>query len=268
MKSYFTAALGLIILASCTEQMSTTSSGQPAEEAFARILVIEEHPFDLEAALTNPDGINLANTLRFLASRDTETINTDYDEMKSVVTVIRGPLPSGTRVTLKFRRSADDQATYEIHNDVVPTTENNPVIFINSYKINRRANVRVRAFIDGRMIAEKRFKARGPTDNSKPNWVMKEGDIRLTAKELRETIIGKRFRLDVGGTGFFSSDGSYTRVRPERTKIGTYEVRDDGFTCTNFKNDRERCYIFVRDRRGNLHIINDRSRRYRIEPEA
>ena len=149
----------------------------------------------------------MANTLRFLASGDAETINTDYDEMKSVVTVIRGPLSPGTRVTLKFRRSADDQATYEIHNDVVPTTVNSPVIFINSYRINRRADVRIRAFIDGCMIAEKSFRARGPTDDSKPNWVMKEGDIRLTAKELREAIVGKRFLLDVGGTGFFRLTG-------------------------------------------------------------
>ena len=180
MKSYFTAALGLIILALYAGQPSTAYSGQHAEEGLARILVIEEHPFDLEAALENPNGINLANTLRFFADRDTDTINTNYYEMKSIVTVIRGPVPAGTLVTFKYRQFVSGKRyDYERFTEIPEGINTEPAIIVNSYRVSRSAKVRVRAYIGDTMIAERKFKAKGKAHSFGGAWSTKAGDRKL-----------------------------------------------------------------------------------------
>jgi len=130
-----------------------------AAEPQARILLLNNHPSDLAQAIENSDGISLPSLLAFLALNDLSTIDTVYVE-KSLVTVLRGPLKAGARLTLKFRQYVEGKEyNYEVVTGIPLGVRTDPAIVVNSFRIKLPARVHVRAYLGEELVAEKQFTA-------------------------------------------------------------------------------------------------------------
>lgn len=243
-------------------QVSSDSQGRP----IARIALVEAHPFDLKRLVEGKTPEYVAGFLRLVDAKDADATDTNYDQTKSLVTVVAGDYPEGGTLVLDFIQIAGKRSEYKVTSSFGPTSRGRPAIIINAFRIARSANMDVTAKIDGEIVAFKRFNAEGPPDEAQSGYPILAGDQQLSADEVRTEFIGRTFALENDGTSQFLTDGTIVRSRSRGTRKGPYEIRADGLTCINLQNDRERCYKIVRDVRGNLTIINDRARRYRMEP--
>jgi len=264
MRAILILTFGLLI-ASCapTEppQTATDTQGEPV----ARVALVNGHPFDLKRLIEGKGAPHLAGFLRMIDARDVVSIDTNYDKTKSLVTVIGGEYPSGGTLVLDFVQIAGKRSEYSVLTNFGPTSTTSPAVIINAYRIARSANIDVTARIDGKAVASKRFKAEGPADKAQSGYPTLAGDRQLKAGEVRTELGGRKFAMENEGFVEFRDDGVFVRSRPQGVQEGTYEVRNDGLNCTNVKGHGERCYKVVRDARDNLTIINQRSRRYRME---
>lgn len=227
----------------------------------ARIVVTEDHPFDIDAAL-NVGEVDVGKFLAYLHTRDTGTLSTNYDKSNTVALVIGEPLPVGTQITMKYRQYAGEWVEYERTNEVVST--GSPIVFLNSYRIRRDADVTVRAILNGEEIAKREFRVRGPQFEFNGDYDLR-GAQPFNETQIREFVSGNTFRFDEGTARWaFLDDGSYRRIRKgEADGLGRWRIQD-GKLCVDFDNGKSRCYIIAVDG-PHVYFINKRSVRYRME---
>jgi len=123
-------AVGLSV--SCAPQ-GEDSAIDPSKPPVARIVVLDENPFDLEAALEF-GPVHLPRALQFLHERDTDTVNTNHDETKSLVLAVGEPVPVGTKIRMEIRAydlKDREWGEYRWVNEVGPDSVTNPIIFVN-----------------------------------------------------------------------------------------------------------------------------------------
>jgi len=260
-------ALAAGLAASCASNPPVTENGT-SQPPLARFVLRDEHPFDIEAALEFGPA-RLARVLRFLDERDTDTIDTNYDNLKSLILVVRGPVAVGTKIQMKFTQYVRGRRNdYEIVNEVSPGSATDPAILINSYRHFVNTDVTVRAIMNGEEIARHSFDVRGPSYDFGGEWNARD-DYRLTASDLREFLIGKRFRLDTNGAILsYGADSRYTYSSARGEFPGSYRIEEDGFLCLDFDSGRSRCDIVVLGADGHPYLVNKRSRRYRMKEEG
>ena len=261
----FAVLIGFVLVGCATAERPQTATDD-RERSFARIALIDAHPFDLKGLIEGKGAPYLAAFLLMADAIDTNRIDTNYDTTKSLVTVIAGDYPSGGTLLLDFVQVTNKRSKYTISSSFRPSSKGSPSIVINSYRIARSADIDVTARVNGQVIAFKHFRAEGPPDKPQSGWPLLAGDTELGIEELRTTLVGTTFFVETEGTIKFGAEGNYARVRSHGTFTGTYEIRADGLTCIKSKNGRKRCYNIVRDARGNVTLIDDRSRRFRMEP--
>jgi len=257
------------LAASCASKSSVTdTTADTSKPSLARFVLLDEHPFDIEAALEF-GPVRLERVLRFLDERDTDTIDTNYDNLKSLILVVRGPVAVGTKIQMKFTQYVRGRRNdYEIVNEVPPGSATDPAIFINSYRNSVHTDVTVRAIMNGEEIARHSFDVRGPSYNFGGEWNARD-DYRLTASDLREFLIGKRFRLDTNGAILsYGADSRYTYSSARGESSGSYRIGEDGFLCLDLDSGRSRCDIVILGADGHPYLVNKRSRRYRMKEEG
>jgi len=241
-----------------------STSNQESTESSARVVLLSEHPFDLKKRIEGQGAAALANFLVFAHENDTDQIDTNYDKTKSLVTVIAGDYPTGGNLTSNISQVISGRSKkFTVENIFGPTSRNSPSVIINSYRVAVSAQVTAIMRVDGSEIARKKFRAVGSPDSPQSGYPTLPGDVVLSSGEIKDIISGRSYDFESGGYASFGADGSYFRIRPNRRLEETYVIKNN-LLCF-VVNRKEHCHKVVKDSKSNLIIIDDRSRRHRLE---
>lgn len=275
MRALLAVACAGVVLAACQTTPSprgpaAAGYGVGVEEPSAnstsgQIYVLREHPADVKQLIEAASGLSFEEVAQVLEALSVETVNTNYDELKSVVVVAKGPVNSGTRLRLQYRYS-QFEGWQSQDNEISKSLSTDPVVFVNSFRVSRPADMTVRALLGDKKVADASFSARGPAHDFGKDWNERE-DYVLTVPELRELFVGSQFVVDEFGARLvYGNDGNY-RYIGNTTYSGKYRFEPEGFVCASFERIQPRCDRIVVNSEGHLYLVNKASRRYRLTRE-
>ncbi|MDA0963063.1 MAG: hypothetical protein O2898_09110 [Proteobacteria bacterium] len=82
-----------------------------------------------------------------------------------------------------------------------------------------------------------------------PDWTLLPGDMPLSVDDLGSLTNGGSLTFHDDGISRFSAGGSYsyTYANQGGTAFGTFDIRDDGKICIDFRNGAGCCDLYVRN---------------------
>lgn len=97
-------------------------------------------------------------------------------------------------------------------------------------------------------------------------WNIKEGDQRLTADELDESLVGHQLLYEGGQKSVFRPDGTYEFHVGGEVYEYFYSFTGDGTVCITSSDFGSRCDLIVINS-GNYYSINEAGDRYKATLE-
>ena len=109
------------------------------------------------------------------------------------------------------------------------------------------------------------------TAASAQEWALRDGDLPLSPDAMVARLIGGELEFYDGGRSRYAAGGAYSYTySPDNgggTAFGTYEFRDGGIVCTDFRNGFSRCDMFV-ENGERLLLLTEDGERYPVRPSG
>lgn len=101
-----------------------------------------------------------------------------------------------------------------------------------------------------------------------PEWKLMPGDMPLSPLELGSLADGGALTFHDDGVSRFSPGGSYSYTYADNggTAFGTFDVREDGRVCIDFRNGMGRCDLYVRNGLR-LILLSENGNRFPVKIE-